>query len=63
MSEDEFFSFLFLNRSTVPFEKPVQCWLCECVCYTPRDLLFHLGTQSHMQEEHKLDEEHQMYFQ
>ncbi|XP_071787183.1 ATP-dependent RNA helicase TDRD9-like [Asterias amurensis] len=51
------------NRSTVPFEKPVQCWLCECVCYTPRDLLFHLGTQSHMQEERKLDEEHQMYFQ
>ncbi|XP_022106993.1 putative ATP-dependent RNA helicase TDRD9 [Acanthaster planci] len=47
------------NRSTVLFDKPAHCWLCETVFYSPRDLLFHLNTQTHMDEEHKLIQEYE----
>ncbi|XP_038074406.1 ATP-dependent RNA helicase TDRD9-like [Patiria miniata] len=51
------------NRSTVPFDKPAHCWLCETVFYTPRDLLFHLGMQTHMEEERTLTQDYETYFQ
>ncbi|XP_071832619.1 ATP-dependent RNA helicase TDRD9-like [Apostichopus japonicus] len=43
------------NRSTIPFEKSVMCYLCECMFYAPRDLLYHLDTPRHRNEEEKLN--------
>lgn len=43
------------SRSTVRFEKPITCILCDVACQNPRDLLFHLKNTTHLELEQNLE--------
>ncbi|XP_071496010.1 ATP-dependent RNA helicase TDRD9-like [Diadema antillarum] len=43
------------SRSNVQFEKPVKCLLCDVLCFSPRDLFYHLRNTKHISEEQNLE--------
>ncbi|XP_011664855.1 ATP-dependent RNA helicase TDRD9 isoform X2 [Strongylocentrotus purpuratus] len=43
------------SRSTVRFVKPITCILCQVLCFSPRDLYYHLQNTAHLDREQALD--------